>query len=72
MLTSEGDRPGLEVSTMADQRVKRMNINVEVGLHNSFKAVTAAKGENMTDVLMRFIEDYVAKNDPAAKKKGRR
>ena len=58
---------------MADQRVKRMNINVEVGLHNAFKAVTAAKGENMTDVLMRFIEDYVAKNGvPAAKKKGRR
>jgi len=57
---------------MAEPKVKRMNINVEVTLHDSFKAATAARGENMTDVLMRFIEDYVAKNGLASKKKGRR
>jgi len=57
---------------MAEPKVKRMNINVEVTLHDSFKAATAARGENMTDVLMRFIEDYVAKNGLSSKKKGRR
>ena len=46
-----------------------MNLNVEVGLHNEFKAVTAAQGKNMTDVLLEFIEQYVAKNGVASKKK---
>lgn len=45
-----------------------MNLNVPVDLHNSFKAATAARGLNMTDVLMKFIEEYVTKNSP----KGRR
>ena len=51
-----------------EPQVKRMNLNVPVDLHNSFKAATAARGLNMTDVLMKFIEEYVAKNSP----KGRR
>ena len=38
-----------------------MNINMEVDLHNAFKAATAARGENMTDVILSFIEDYVAR-----------
>ena len=54
-----------------EPRLKRMNINVEVSLHDAFKAATAAQGENMTDVLLRFIEDYVAKKG-VAPKKGRR
>ena len=41
-----------------------MNLNVPVELHNAFKATTAAQGQNMTDVLMEFIKDYVAKNSP--------
>ena len=49
-----------------------MNLNVEVDLHNAFKAVTAAQGKNMTDVLLEFIEQYVAKNGGAGKKKVRR
>ena len=57
---------------MAVQKVKRMNINVEVSLHDAFKAATAAQGVNMTDVLMQFIQDYVGKNGLAPKKKGRR
>jgi hypothetical protein len=61
------------VSALAEEKVKRMNINVKVGLHNDFKAATAARGENMTDVLMKFISDYVAKNKVVApKKKGHR
>jgi len=57
---------------MADQKVKRMNVNVEVSLHDAFKAATAARGENMTDVLIRFIEDYVTKNGLSPKKKAAR
>ena len=44
---------------------KRVNINVEVKLHNAFKATTAAQGLEMTVVLMAFIEGYVAKHGPA-------
>ena len=50
--------------------MKRMNLNVPVELHNAFKAATAARGQNMTDELMKFIESYVAKHSP--KPKGRR
>jgi hypothetical protein len=57
---------------MAEQKVKRMNINVEVSLHDGFKAATAAQGVNMTDVLLQFISDYVGKNGVAPKKKARR
>ena len=46
-----------------------MNLNVPLELHNSFKSVTAAQGENMTDVLLEFIRNYVTKHAP---KKGRR
>ena len=59
---------------MAELKVKRMNINVEVSLHDAFKAATAARGENMTDVLLQFIEKYVRDHTPAAlkpAKKGR-
>ncbi len=72
MLTCMGGRPGLEMSGMKEQKVKRMNINVQVSLHDGFKAATAARGENMTDVLLQFIQEYVAKNGLAPKKKGRR
>jgi hypothetical protein len=71
MLTSRGDRPGLEVTEMAE-KVKRLNVNVEVSLHDGFKAATAARDENMTDILLQFIKDYVAKNGVAPKQKGRR
>jgi predicted DNA binding CopG/RHH family protein len=48
--------------------VKRVNINVEVDLHNAFKAATAAQGVDMTTVLMEFIHNYVAKYGYAATK----
>ena len=47
-----------------------MNLNVPVELHNSFKAATAVRGQNMTDELLKFIESYIAKYTP--KPKGRR
>ena len=45
-----------------------MNLNVPLELHNSFKSVTAGQGQNMTDVLLEFIQNYIAKHSP---KKGR-
>ena len=53
-----------------DERTKRMNLNVPVELHNSFKSVTASEGKNMTDVLLEFIQSYVEKY--SARPKGRR
>jgi hypothetical protein len=47
-----------------------MNLNVPVELHNTFKSITASQGQNMTDVLLEFIQDYVVKHSP--KPKGRR
>ena len=62
-----------EVSPLKDEhKVKRMNLNVDVSLHNAFKAATAAQGENMTDILLEFIEDYVRKHTPAALKPAKR
>jgi hypothetical protein len=46
-----------------------MNLNVPVELHNRFKSVTAAQGENMTDVLLEFIKSYIAKHSPKGRRK---
>jgi hypothetical protein len=55
-----------------EQELKRMNLNVPLQLHNAFKAATASQGLNMTDVLMEFIESYVAEHTGSSKKpKGR-
>ena len=48
-----------------------MNLNVPIELHNSFKSVTASQGQNMTDVLLEFIQNYVTKHS-SPKPKGRR
>ena len=60
-----------QISKVESEKVKRMNLNVPVELHNSFKSATAAQGLNMTDVLMEFIKSYVARNS-SSKPKGRR
>jgi hypothetical protein len=49
--------------------IKRVNINVETGLHNAFKAATAAQGVDMTTVLMEFIQQYVGKYESATAKR---
>jgi hypothetical protein len=49
-----------------------MNLNVEISLHNRFKAATAAQGLEMTAVLVEFIESYVGKHGTPKKQKGRR
>jgi hypothetical protein len=53
--------------------IKRVNINVEVNLHNAFKATAASQGTDMTTVLMEFIQNYVIKHGSTTPmKKGRR
>jgi metal-responsive CopG/Arc/MetJ family transcriptional regulator len=59
-----------QIKKPEETQVKRMNLNVPVELHNSFKSVTASQGQNMTDVLMEFIREYVEKY--TSKQKGRR
>jgi hypothetical protein len=55
------------------QVVKRMNLNVPLELHNSFKSITASQGDNMTDVLLEFIQNYVTKySTSTSKQRGRR
>jgi hypothetical protein len=66
---------GKEVSAIkkaAVSGVKRVNVNVETGLHNAFKAAVAAQGVDMTVVLLQFIESYVAKYGLAPRPKSRR
>jgi hypothetical protein len=60
-----------EIKQPEQQQVKRMNLNVPIELHNAFKSTTAAQGQNMTDVLLEFIQFYVVKNS-SPKPKGRR
>jgi hypothetical protein len=71
-LTSEPRKGREGGEAMPEVKIKRMNINVELSLHNAFKAATAARGENMTDVLLEFIEDYVRRNTPAAVKSAKK
>jgi len=49
------------VSDIAKQEMKRLNIHIDLELHHAFKAAAAVRGENMTDILLKFIEDYVAR-----------
>lgn len=51
-----------------------MNIHIDSKLHDAFKAATAAQGKKMTEVLLRFIEEFVKKhqNTGASSSKGDR
>jgi hypothetical protein len=60
------------IAKAEEPQVKRMNLNVPIELHNSFKSVTASQGKNMTDVLLEYIQSYVDKHGAAQSKKGRR
>ena len=55
-----------------EPQLKRMNLNVPLDLHNAFKSITAAQGENMTDVLLRFIQEYVGKHSSTKPKERRK
>jgi hypothetical protein len=56
---------------MPEPRTKRLNMNLKSDVHAAFKAATAVRGENMTDVLVEFIQNYIKKYG-VQPKKGRR
>ncbi|MBV8672354.1 MAG: hypothetical protein JOZ33_02880 [Acidobacteriaceae bacterium] len=56
--------------TQQEPELKRMNLNVPLELHNAFKSATAAEGKTLTDVLLEFIQQYVAEH--STHPKGRR
>jgi hypothetical protein len=58
-----------QIKSAETEKVKRMNLNVPVDLHNSFKSITALEGKDMTTVLLEFIRNYVAKNSPRGRRK---
>jgi hypothetical protein len=43
---------------------KRMSLIIDPDLHRAFKAATAARGEEMTEVLLQFIRGYIEKYAP--------
>ena len=54
--------------------IKRMNLNVPSAVHLAFKLATASEGKEMTEVLLGFINQYIAEHPAAvrlAKKGGR-
>ena len=57
----------IQIKKAEEPKVKRVNLNIPIELHNSFKAATASQGLNMTDVLMEYIQSYVAEHSPSAK-----
>jgi hypothetical protein len=61
-----------QISKVEQPQVKRMNLNVPLDLHNQFKSITASQGQNMTDVLLKRIQEYVDKYGSAPVKKRRR
>ena len=60
-----------KIKTVKELGIKRMNLNVPIELHNSFKSVIATQNKNMTNVLLKFIKEYVAKHSSPKPKRRR-
>ena len=60
-ISSSPEREVSQIKKAKEPQVKRMNMNLPLELHNSFKSITASQGENMTDVLLGFIQNYIAR-----------
>ena len=64
-------RKGVSQIKKEGKGIKRVNINLEVSLHNAFKSAVAAQGVDMTTVLMQFIQTYIAKYESSASKQSK-
>ena len=61
-----------QIKTREGTGLKRLNVNISEQLHRRFKAATAANGLEMTDLILEWIQKYVAKNGLVVPKKSRR
>lgn len=43
--------------------LKRLNVNIDAGLHARFKSVVAREGSDMTQTLEQLLTDWLAKNE---------
>jgi hypothetical protein len=44
-----------------------MNLNIEAGLLDAFKAAAALQGKEMTAIVIEFIESYVREKLPGGR-----
>lgn len=43
--------------------LKRLNVNIDAGLHARFKSVVAREGSDMTETLELLLNEWLAKNE---------
>jgi hypothetical protein len=43
--------------------LKRLNVNIDAGLHSRFKSVVAREGSDMTQTLELLLKEWLAKNE---------
>ncbi len=53
---------------MSDDKTISLRIFMPETLRNTFKAVCAKQGKNMSEVVTEFVEGYVEQHDPDYKK----
>ena len=59
------------MKAVAKAPMKRMNVNLEAALHDRFKATAAARGRQMTEILVEFIEGYLRDNEKPKRRQSR-
>jgi hypothetical protein len=48
----------------------RLNVNVEESVHSAFKAACALQGKRMTELLIKFMKQYVQEHPLSGPRKG--
>jgi metal-responsive CopG/Arc/MetJ family transcriptional regulator len=48
--------------------MSRLNLNIPDELHKRFKAICALEGKEMTEVVVRIVQEYVEKAEKKLKK----
>ena len=60
----KGGNPNAQITPT---RYTRMSLIIDPKLHRAFKIATASEGREMSEVLIEFIQKYVAEHPPAAR-----
>jgi hypothetical protein len=56
-MKNKGGHP--DATTNAVRKVKRMNLIIDEEKHRKFKLATASQGQDMTAVILAFIDEYI-------------